>query len=78
MEEKEHLLWNYREGEPWGKGKHACRDRGRWWLEQRDDLVKIFTKFVTYWRVIPKSSVLVASIVSQAMPRKYMLFQQAY
>ena len=25
----------------------AGRARGRWWLEQKDDLVKIFVKFVT-------------------------------
>ena len=30
-EEKEHLLW------------HA-EARGRWWLEERDDLVKIFVQ----------------------------------
>ena len=47
LEEKEHLLWHE-------------EARGRWWLEQRDDLVKIFAKFATYVyfsMVVSKSSV---------------------
>ena len=45
-----------------GKGRHANRARGRWWLEQRNDLVKIFAKFATYRSVVPKSSVHVVAL----------------
>jgi hypothetical protein len=53
-EEKEHLLW------------HA-EARGRWWLEQRDDLVKIFAKFAMYMyfsMVVSKSSVHVMALLT--------------
>ena len=43
------------------EGKHAHWASGRWWLEQRDDLAKYFTKFlITTYQcvqvVVPKSS----------------------